>query len=65
MAKSKNEFSKKQKSTSETSESITDQIEKFLSSGGEIKQVDSGVSGVAPKSGGRQHITITPKKPKA
>ena len=46
----------------ETSESIADQTEAFLKSGGMIEKVDRGVSGQATVTGGRRHITITSGK---
>ncbi len=53
-------FKKKQSQSIDTSESIHLKVEEFLNSGGKIKQIDSGVSGVTPHTG-RKHITITPK----
>lgn len=38
-------------------ESIAEQTEAFLKSGGQIQEVDAGVSGQAPPMG-RRHITI-------
>lgn len=42
---------------SETSESIASQVEAFLKQGGEIKQIDTGVSGQKDTAGPR-HITL-------
>ncbi len=64
MSSSKNSVTKKQKANEETSESISLQIENFLSNGGQIETVDQGVSGVVPKTG-KKHITITPKNAEA
>ena len=57
--------SKSAKATSpiETSESIAAQVEAFLKQGGEIQQIDTGVSGQKNVSGPR-HITLG-NKPRA
>jgi len=47
----------KNSSPLETSESIAAQVEAFLNKGGEIQQVDTGVSGQKNMSGPR-HITL-------
>lgn len=54
VAKSKNS---KTPSASETSESIANQVEAFLQSGGEIQQINTGVSGQQSVSGPK-HITL-------
>ena len=53
----KRNASQKTPSPSETSESINAQIEAFLKQGGEIQQIDNGVSGQKTVSGPR-HITL-------
>ncbi len=44
----------------ETSESIADQVEAFLKSGGKVQEIPRGVSG-QPSSAARKHITISNK----
>lgn len=55
---------KKQPAAVETSDSIAKQMEEFLSRGGQIEQIDSGVSGQTNFKGSR-HITLGNSKPKA
>lgn len=55
---------KKQAAAVETSDSIAKQMEEFLSRGGQIEQIDSGVSGQTNFKGSR-HITLGNSKPKA
>lgn len=55
--------SAKAAAANETSESIANQVEAFLQKGGEITQVDTGVSGQKNVSGPR-HITLG-NKPRA
>jgi hypothetical protein len=45
---------------SETSESISEQTAKFLSSGGKVQEIPRGVSG-QPGTTARKHITISNK----
>lgn len=45
----------------ETSQSIAAQTADFLSSGGAIEKIASGVSGQASMTG-RRHITLTPSR---
>lgn len=49
--------SAKQTTPTETSDSIASQVEAFLKQGGEIQQIDTGVSGQQNVSGPR-HITL-------
>lgn len=46
---------------SETSESIAEQTERFLASGGKIQEIPTGVSGQVTTSGPR-HITLGRRK---
>lgn len=62
MTKSKTVYPKKPKVELETSESIAAQTQQFLSKGGQIDQINIGVSGVDPTVG-RKHISI-PKRNK-
>ncbi|MCO4784341.1 hypothetical protein [Marinomonas atlantica] len=48
----------------ETSATIEKQMEEFLARGGQIEQIDQGVSGQANYKGSR-HITLGNSKPKA
>jgi len=54
---SRAEQQRKKLASTETSESINEQIESFLKSGGKIQQIDSGVSG-QQDSRGPKHITL-------
>ena len=56
MSKSSSKSAKKSASV-ETSESINQQIQQFLKSGGEIQQINSGVSGQTDGKGPK-HITL-------
>ncbi|MCH9692514.1 MAG: hypothetical protein K0U59_10735 [Gammaproteobacteria bacterium] len=63
MAKKTSDASKRKQSTPlESRKSIEQQIEAFLSAGGEIEQVPKGVSGQTTTSGPK-HITLG-KKPR-
>lgn len=53
----------KQPTSVETRETIEEQVQAFLASGGEIQQVPKGVSGQTSTSGPK-HITLG-KKPRA
>ena len=46
--------------SAETSESITEQTERFLAQGGKVQQIPRGVSG-QPGTAARKHITISNK----
>jgi SutA RNAP-binding domain len=48
---------KKQPAAAETSQSIEDQTKAFLAGGGEVEQINSGVSGQQSMAGPR-HITL-------
>lgn len=48
---------KKQPAATETSQSIAEQTEAFLKSGGKIQQINSGVSGQESLAG-RKHISL-------
>mgnify|MGYP000725316049 CR=1 FL=1 len=55
---------KKAPAAEETSQSIEDQVQAFIKSGGEIEQIETGVSGqlsMAPN----KHITLGNKSPKS
>jgi len=54
---------RKQPASVETRETIEEQVQAFLASGGEIQQVPKGVSGQTNTSGPK-HITLG-KKPRA
>ncbi|GAB3484113.1 hypothetical protein [Marinomonas epiphytica] len=54
---------KKQPAATETSESIEKQMQEFLARGGEINQIETGVSGQSQT--GTRHITLGNSKPKA
>ena len=48
---------KKQPAASETSQSIAEQTEAFLRAGGQIQEINSGVSGQESLAG-RKHISL-------